>query len=154
MMNKLWKITKVTLTTVGAIFLALVALMAYDISNDPKEVATKQETKQVIPTEVKVAGTQSIDYKRATLRQILSQQYPLVSAMEVTWKHGNSGTYDLKNVDPKVDEHDTFTLEGDYQVGDIVVVVWGGDSGEDIVGSVKLADASELDIQWNKGGSN
>lgn len=156
------KAIKITAITAVSIFALLLTALIVDISNDtPEEKAAygvhveekKQEkpAQQVLPTEVKVAGTQSIDYKRATLRQILSQQYPLVSAYEV--KAVNGEVYSLVSVDPNSKDSGDFALEGQYQVGDIVVVMWAGDSDE-IAGSVKLASAGELDVQWNKGGTN
>ena len=156
--SKIKKAIKVTVITVASLFALLVTCMIVDIANDtPEEKAAyeqpKQETaKKTVPQEVKVAGTQSIDYKRATLRQILSQQYPLVSAYEVV--EVENGQYHLVDVNPAGNDQGTFALDGEYQVGDVVVIMWADDAGEEIAGSVKLASAGELDLQWNKGGNN
>ncbi|PEM30195.1 hypothetical protein [Bacillus wiedmannii] len=156
--KKVKKAIKVTAFSVAAVFALLVTCLIVDISNDtPEERAAyeqpkKVEAKKVLPQGVKVAGTQSIDYKRATLRQILSQQYPMVSAYEV--KAVKGGTYNLENVDPKSMDSGDFTLDGEYQVGDVVVIMWANDGGDEVASSVKLASAGELDIQWNKGGNN
>ena len=157
--SKLMKAIKVTVITAASLFALLVTCLIVDISNDTPEEKTaymneqpkKAEAKKALPQEVKVAGTQSIDYKRATLRQILSQQYPLVSAYEV--KAVNGEVFSLESVDPNSKDSGDFALEGEYQVGDIVVVMWAGDDDE-IAGSVKLASAGELDVTWNKGGVN
>lgn len=151
--SKIKKAIKVTAITAASLFALLVTCMIVDIANDtPEERAAYEQPKKTVPQEVKVAGTQSIDYKRATLRQILSQQYPMVSAYEV--KAVNGGTYNLENVDRNSVDNGDFALEGEYQVGDVVVIMWADDSGEEIAGSVKLASAGELDLQWNKGGDN
>lgn len=156
--SKIKKAIKVTVITATSLFALLVACLIVDIANDtPEEKAAytnpkKETAKKTLPQEVKVAGTQSIDYKRATLRQILSQQYPMVSAYEVKAVNGN--TYSLENVDRNSVDKGEFALEGDYQVGDVVVIMWANDGGDEIAGSVKLASAIELDAQWNKAGDN
>lgn len=155
--SKIKKAIKVTAITAASLFALLVTCLIVDIANDtPEEKAAyeqpkKETAKKTVPQEVKVAGTQSIDYKRATLRQILSQQYPMVSAYEV--KAVNGDTYSLENVDSNSVDKGDFALEGEYQVGDVVVIMWADDAGEEIAGSVKLASAGELDLQWNKGGN-
>lgn len=156
--SKIKKAIKVTVITAASLFALLVTCLIVDIANDtPEEKAAymnpkKETTKKTLPQEVKVAGTQSIDYKRATLRQILSQQYPMVSAYEVKAVKGN--TYSLENVDRNSVDKGDFALEGKYQVGDVVVIMWANDGGDEIAGSVKLASANELDVQWNKGDVN
>lgn len=158
--SKIKKAIKVTVITAASIFALLVTCLIVDIANDtPEEKAAymneqpkKETAKKTLPQEVKVAGTQSIDYKRATLRQILSQQYPMVSAYEV--KAVNGDTYSLENVDRNSVDKGDYALEGKYQVGDVVVIMWANDGGDEIAGSVKLASANELDVQWNKGGVN
>lgn len=155
--SKIKKAIKVTVITAASLFALLVTCLIVDIANDtPEEKAAymnpkKETAKKTLPQEVKVAGTQSIDYKRATLRQILSQQYPMVSAYEV--KAVNGDTYSLENVDRNSVDKGDFALEGKYQVGDVVVIMWANDGGDEIAGSVKLASAAELDVQWNKGGN-
>ncbi|QNI20423.1 hypothetical protein [Bacillus phage 1_ICo-2020] len=156
--SKIKKAIKVTVITAASLFALLVTCLIVDIANDtPEEKAAytnpkKVTTKKTLPQEVKVAGTQSIDYKRATLRQILSQQYSMVSAYEV--KAVNGDTYSLENVDRNSVDKGEFALESKYQVGDVVVIMWANDGGDEIAGSVKLASASELDTQWNKAGDN
>lgn len=153
--SKIKKAIKVTVITAASLFALLVTCLIVDIANDtPEEKATymNEQPKKTLPQEVKVAGTQSIDYKRATLRQILSQQYPMASAYEV--KAVNGEVYSLENVDRNSVDKGDFALEGSYQVGDVVVVMWANDGGDEIAGSVKLASASELDVQWNKAGDN
>lgn len=153
--SKIKKAIKVTAITAASLFALLVTCMIVDIANDtPEEKAAymNEQPKKTVPQEVKVAGTQSIDYKRATLRQILSQQYPMVSAYEV--KAVNGDTYSLENIDRNSVDNGDFALEGNYQVGDVVVIMWANDGGDEIAGSVKLASAGELDTTWNKAGDN
>ena len=83
-----------------------------------------------------------------TLREILSKPTPMVASFEVTGKH--DGVYELANVNRDKDDVGTYALEGDYEIGQVVTVLFATEDSTEIAGDVLVGKASELDKQHCK----
>lgn len=153
--KKVKKAIKVTLFSVAAMFALLVTCLIVDISNDtPEERAIYEQPKQDEKVPAQVKGTNTINYREATLRSILSQEVPMVTSFEVTAKQDEQGTYTLANVNGDKNDVDTYALEGDYQVGDVITVLWATSDSSEIAGETKVGTIKELDTKYYKGGNN
>ncbi|PFY86033.1 hypothetical protein [Bacillus toyonensis] len=87
-----------------------------------------------------------------TLRDKLSQQVPMVASFEVKGKH--HGVYQLENVNGDKEDVGDYTLEGDYEIGDVVTVLFATEDSTEITSDVKVGTASQLDVQWSGGGGS
>ncbi|PGF00874.1 hypothetical protein COF71_13825 [Bacillus toyonensis] len=88
--------------------------------------------------------------KQPTLRDILSKPTPMTSSYEVV--DVVNGEYHLVDVALDGNDQGTFILEGNYEVGDVVTVMWATEDSAEIAGDVKVGTASELDKQYCKAG--
>lgn len=88
--------------------------------------------------------------KSETLRDILSKPTPMTSSYEVV--DVVNGEYHLVDVALDGNDQGTFILEGNYEVGDVVTVMWATEDSTEISGDVKVGTASELDKQYCKAG--
>jgi hypothetical protein len=84
-----------------------------------------------------------------TLRDILSKPTPMTSSYEVV--DVVSGEYHLVDVSLDGNDQGTFILEGDYEVGDVVTVLWATEGSTEIAGDVLVGKANELDKQHWRG---
>ena len=80
-----------------------------------------------------------------TLRDILSKPTPMTSSYEVV--DVVNGEYHLVDVSLYGNDQGTFILEGDYEIGDVVTVLWATEKAEEIAGDVLVGKANELDKQ-------
>lgn len=85
-----------------------------------------------------------------TLREILSKPTPMTSSYEVV--DVVNGEYHLVDVSLDGNDQGTFILEGDYEIGDVVTVLWAMEDSTEIAGDVLVGKASELDKQHCKAG--
>lgn len=79
-----------------------------------------------------------------TLRDTLSKPTPMTSSYEVV--DVVNGEYHLVDVSLDGNDQGTFILEGDYEVGDVVTVMWATEDSTEIAGDVLVGKASELDL--------
>ncbi|CKG62871.1 Uncharacterised protein [Streptococcus pneumoniae] len=99
-----------------------------------------------------VRPSETVTNEQPTLRDKLSQPTPMVSSMEVVGYH--DGVYVLANVNGDEQDMGNYALEGTYKLGDVVTVLWATEDSTEIAGEVLVGTADELDVQWNKGGTN
>ncbi|EJV59349.1 hypothetical protein [Bacillus mycoides] len=88
--------------------------------------------------------------KEPTLRDVLSKPTPMVASFEVTNKH--HGVYQLTNVNGDKEDIGDYALEGDYEIGQVVTVLFATEDSTEIAGDVLVGKASELDKQHCKAG--
>lgn len=84
-----------------------------------------------------------------TLRDTLSKPTPMTSSYEVV--DVVNGEYHLVDVALDGNDQGTFILEGNYEIGDVVTVLWDTEDGTEIAGDVLVGKASELDKQHWRG---
>lgn len=126
-MNKLTRIVLTTLATAG---------IATGVNADSNYIHPKVNGKP---------------YEKATLREITTQTYPLVSTFKVTGHEKNGELLEAVNVS---DKDDIVYIENDgYTVGDVIVVLFKNDNSE-IAGTSKLAISQDLDKIWFKGANH
>lgn len=125
------------MTKLYAVILSAFLLMA---------VVTAGFTNSVVQS---VRPAEAAASEQPTLRDKLNQSVPMVSSFEVKAKH--HGVYYLANVNGDELDQADYALEGDYEVGDVVTVLWADDSGEEIAGEVLVGKASELDLPHGGG---
>lgn len=82
--------------------------------------------------------------EQPTLRDKLSQPIPMVASFEVRAKH--HGVHELANVNGDKRDVGDYALEGDYEIGDVVTVLFATEDSTEIAGDVLVGTANELDL--------
>lgn len=103
------------------------------------------------PMEAEASETShTTPYELMTTREVLSQTYPLVSSFEVLGYDDNLGVYNVRDI--KDGQKETLALEGTYDPGEILIVLWANDGSGEISGvSVLDEKASDLNSRYFKG---
>lgn len=91
-----------------------------------------------------VRPTEAAATEQPTLRDKLIQPVPLVASFEVKGKH--HGVYQLANVNGGELDQGDYALENDYEVGDVVTVLFATEDSTEIAGEVLVGTADELDL--------